>query len=176
MTIYEELVDAAEKHRQQWIQIENRVRQSLTTIVHTFALHCGVPSSAVLYSRWDGRSVVDGERTFRSAEDGAYNLPGAMVFDPKDGFWRLGVRVVLSLNVFPERYSFFVLAITERNGKTILLAPPDGEEQEIDVSNTQQLERLAESIADSIKRAFRKEPLAYRKSKSQRRTGFKVDV
>ena len=114
------------------------------------------------------------ERTFRSSEDGAYNLPGAMVFDPKDGFWRVGVRVVLSLNVHPERYTFFVLAITERNSRTVLLGPPDGEEQEIDVNNTQQLERLAESIADSIKSAFRKGPLAYRKSKSQRRIGFQV--
>jgi hypothetical protein len=176
MTIYDELVKAAEEHSQRWIQIENRVRQSLFTIVHSFALHCGVPSDAVVYLRWDGKPAIDGKRTFRAAEGGPHNLPGAMVFDPEDGFWRIGVRVILSRNIIPERYSFFVLAVTERDGKTILLAPPDGEEQEIDTKNTQEAERLAESIASSIKSAFRKKPLAYRKSKSQRRIGFKVDI
>jgi hypothetical protein len=119
---------------------------------------------------------IDGKRNF-SLITPTYTLPGAMVFDPADGFWRLGVRLILSKNTFPERRLFFVLAITERGGKTILLAPSDGQERELDPNDPEQMDVLAESIADSIKRTLDAEPLAYLKSESSKKEiGFHVSI
>jgi hypothetical protein len=128
MTVYEELQQAAEDHQRRWHDLDRRMMTGLGRIVHAFETLCAVPKDqeGVIFSRWDGNPPIDGKRIYRVPDNGGvYTLPGAVRFHPEDGFWRLGVRLVLSQNIIPMRSSFFVLTITERKGKTILISPAD---------------------------------------------------
>jgi hypothetical protein len=175
MTVYEELEQAAGNYDRRSLDLENKITQSFIKILEAFAKYCTIPDVGrfLKFSKWDGRDSINGQRHYEST----HTVFAAIRFDPKDGFWRIGVHLVLSKNTVPARAAFFTLALIERSGKIIVLSPPNGDEMVLDTDDPTQLESFAASLSASIRGVFDAHPLGYLQQNSAKKSiGFHVRV
>lgn len=169
MSKYEELCGVATTKRKDWIAQRDRCWNYLGRLVHGFANYCGIPSDQLRFLRWNG--ITGDGRAYLDAETGSrYALPGATVFDDEDGYYHLGLRILLSpSNVLPPMWVSFILCVTEKDGKLVARIGLVGEGHQIDLNDLNRCEKFYESIVEKLKESFQDS-----KKKANSKIGFAV--
>jgi len=95
-----------------------------------------------------------------------YNAIGASHFDPKDGYWYLGLLITLNTQRVLMR-----LALTERAGKVVVKTGTNDKPRELDLADEAQCRAFYDEIVEDIKRYFTAEP-DFSETPSLRKIGF----
>jgi len=154
MSKYEEICKANATVRENWSQYRDRSWQRLWSIVNGLEAYCEIPPEMVTFLRWnegagDARAYVEAENGMR------YTLPGATVFDKDDGYWHLGLCITLSRpGAIPPQWVYFVLCVTELDGKPMVKVGVVGKPRQIDFDSPEQLNALYEYIFESVMKCF----------------------
>ena len=170
MTKYEEMCSAADLARKNWLAFETRAVQAVVALVHGLDRHCGIPSQAISFLRWT--EGANHSRTYEGAKENVqYSIPGAMMFDEEAQHFHLGIKIVLTpQNHFPKQWIFFVVLISEKDGKTIFKLGITGRGFAANTSSQADLVELCGEIANLTIKAFAEPKTSI--SEGQRSIGF----
>jgi hypothetical protein len=154
MTKYEEMCSAANNARKEFLDCQQRCWAYFYSIIGGLEDHCGVPKEKITYLKWNGQR--DGTRRYLPAEPGiTYTLPGAIDYDETDGFWHLGLRIVLGPdNVAPKPWVTFALCIKEQNQTPMVKVGIDGKPRTIFLDNENARNQYCEIITEEAVKAF----------------------
>jgi hypothetical protein len=167
MTKFDEMRDAANKGRRDFIAFRDRSWGYLIKLVTGFSEHCGVPNDQITLLRWNG--LTGDERAYSASGDGKYVIPQAAEFDEEDGYWHLGVRVTLSdPGNFPVNWFAFTLCVTEEQCKPVVKLGFMGKPQSLDFEQPTQCAPFYEGIVTTVMQRI-KAPI---KKDSQKTIGF----
>ena len=60
--------------------------------------------------------------------------------------------MILTESGFPDRYFFFPISLTERNGSLLLIWPPNSDEREIDIKADHKMRDFFDVIVESTRK------------------------
>ena len=150
MSKYQEMCDAAAVALRTKNKSRPRCLENMAKLVNGFITYCEVPRGRVIFLRWNGAKGV-AESRYKATEGGQpFSLPHAMVLDEENGYWNLGVRIVFSSGMV-----FFVLCVSEYEGKPRFKTTVVGKPHQVDLDDPSQCNEFYDDIVESIKQSFR---------------------
>jgi hypothetical protein len=148
MSKYSEMCEAAGVARKNGLEFRERCWHNLHLLIEGFKADCEFPGGQCEIVPLD-KPVTAGAVT---------NVVGAAHFDPKDGYWHVGLVITLKVpNQSPQRL-LIRIALTERAGKVLVKTGTNDKPREIDLGNAGQLKAFYDEIVDDIKKYFTAEP------------------
>lgn len=154
MTTYKEMCDVAALTRKEHNDYQQRAWGYFISIVKGLVEHCEIPDDRIVYMKWNGR--VGEDRVYSMDRDGGrYTLVGAVDFDLSDGFWHLGVKIILTpANSFPHQYVTFLLCVNEQNKVPTVKIGLNAKPRIMHFENLTERDAFCDEIADSIVKDF----------------------
>jgi len=113
-TKYEEMCEAALEGVKRSSEYRENCWRYMETLVRGFISYAVIPEDRITLLKWNG---FDDERSqFAPPENGGvYTMAGATVLG-KDGFWRLGLRILLP----PMSKVWFAFFVAEQEGRPVV--------------------------------------------------------
>ena len=154
MTKYEEMCEAAKSARKEFLAYQERCWGYFFSIIGGLEDHCGVPEDKITYLKWNG--LRDEKRRYLAAEPGVtYALPGTIDYDETDGFWHLGLRIVLGPdNVVPKPWITFALCVKEQNQTPMVKMGINSKPQAVHLDDENARNQYCEIITEQVVKSF----------------------
>jgi hypothetical protein len=168
MTKYEEMVQAAEEGRKNWIRRHESSTRFIYQLLLRFRKACEIPEEHLRILPWNEKA-----ETFGGKELPLTAALSATRYDVENDNWQAGVVIYFNEpNYFSRLFATFVLFVTENDGKLTVRIGEPGKPLAVDTNVQTQVEEFINSLSKEIEEAI-KEPTRKRRVKVH---GFEVPV
>jgi hypothetical protein len=161
MSKYQEMCDAVMESERLKGEYREHCWQYMGTIYKGFLAYTQIPDGRVTLLKWNGSD--DEKSRFSPSDGGAYAMAGATILG-EDGFWRLGIRILL----MPISTVWFAFFVAEQDGRPVVKV--GDRTYKVDFEKPGSCDEIYEDIVKRVKDAF-----ASSKRSSNRTIGFIVE-
>ena len=154
MSKYEQMYEACELTRREWFAHRDRCLGYITSLVNGFSDYCEIPYGRLTFLR--SNDLSGEEKQYTQPDDGErYTLMDAIKYDEEDGYWHLGIGILLTPpGRLPSYWVSFALCVTENNEKATIKIGWAGKPLEICIEDSDQCDRFYEWVCENIKQSF----------------------
>ena len=153
MTKYEELVQAAEEGRENWIRRHESSTRFIYQLLFRFRQACEMPEERLQILPWDNKA----ER-FKTDAAPLTAVLSSSRYDLANDNWQAGVVVYFNPdNHFPRLYATFVLFVTENDHRFAVKIGEPGKPHSIDLNVQPQAQEFFNTFTKVLEEAL-KEP------------------
>lgn len=171
MSHYDDFCEANQKNNREWFEFRERSFGHIESLVNSLATEWQIPAGRIGFLKWNGET--DDDRLYSESETGRYTMAGATDYDESDGYWHLGVMVVLSEKTLPVEWIGFALCVSEDNGKLVVKINADGKPVPLDTSDKDRVHDFFENLAMQFRTLLSKDRTGTKKQLGTQ-TGFMV--
>ena len=169
MSKYEVMCQAAATARKNWYEYRDRAWGYIGTLLTGFYEYCDIPLDRITYLRWN-EETGEGRRYTPADGNQDYTLPGAIVFDPSDDYWHIGLSIPLTpVGRYPQDRFGFVLCVREKDGAVYVRVFLKGQARQINVEDPISRATVYDEIVNHTIRFFRDT------KKAEKEIGFAFD-